>query len=654
MNSPLEIVLVLLASGVAVVVLARALSLPPLLGYLAAGLAIGPHALGWVPDTHDARELAEFGVVFLMFSIGLEFSLSKLRQMRRIVVGLGGFQVALCVVLVLAAGWALGGAWQASLALGGALAMSSTAIVVRMLAERLQLDSAHGREVMGVLLFQDLAVVPFLILIPALAQPGDSLLAQLALAACKAAVVLLVILFVGQKLMRGWFHAIAARKSHELFILNVLLITLGLAWITEIAGLSLALGAFLAGMLIAETEYRHQVEEDIKPFREVLLGLFFVTIGMGLDMRVVGANLGLVLMLALATMLAKFAVVAAGSRLMGSSPGTALRAGLALAQSGEFGLVLMSLAASTGLASPAFAQPVLAAMLLSMLAAPVLIQNADRIVLRLSRTEWMMRSLELHRVAVRGMQADRHVVICGYGRTGQRLAHLFEQDGLRYVALDLDPERVREAAAAGDTVVYGDSSRRDTLIAAGVTRATALVISFAETTAALRILSHVRELNPGMPVVVRTLDDSDLDRLHAAGATEVVPETFESSLMLTSHVLVLAGVPLRKVLAQIRDVREQRYGLLRGVFRGGESDQADDAGELRLQSVAIGQGAAAVGQSITDFELGRLGVDVTLLRRGEQRMAPPPPGLLVEVGDVIVMRGTAEGLAAAEIQLIQG
>ena len=652
MDSPLEIVLVLLASGVAVVVLARALSLPPLLGYLAAGLAIGPHALGWVPDTHDARELAEFGVVFLMFSIGLEFSLSKLRQMRRIVVGLGGFQVTASVLLALGSGVAFGVSWQASLAVGGALAMSSTAIVVRMLAERLQLDSVHGREVMGVLLFQDLAVVPFLILIPALAYPGESMFAQMGLAAAKAVLVLMVILFVGQKLTRGWFHAIAARKSHELFILNVLLITLGLAWVTEMAGLSLALGAFLAGMLIAETEYRHQVEEDIKPFREVLLGLFFVTIGMGLDLRVVGANLALVLAIAFASVLAKFVIVAGASRLMGSSAGTSLRTGLALAQSGEFGLVLMSLAATTGLVPAGFAQPVLAAMLLSMLAAPLLIQNADRIVLRLSRTEWMTRSLELHRVAVQGLQADRHVVICGYGRTGQRLAHLFEQDGLRYVALDLDPERVREAAAAGDTVVYGDSSRRDTLIAAGVMRATALVISFAETTAALRILAHVRELNPGMPVVVRTLDDGDLDRLHAAGATEVVPETFESSLMLASHVLVLAGVPLRKVLTQIRDVREQRYGLLRGVFRGGESEDADDARELHLRSVAIGPGARAVGQPVSAFELGRLNVELTLLRRGELRMAPPPHSMIVEVGDVIVMRGGTEDLAAAEIQLL--
>ena len=658
MTSTLELVLIFLASAVLVVVLFRMLHLPPLLGYLLAGIAIGPHALGWIPESKEGRYLAEFGVVFLMFSIGLEFSLPKLFQMRRTVFGLGLSQVSLTVAAGLAACVLAGVGWKPGLVLGGALAMSSTAIVVRMFAERLQLETPHGRQVVGVLLFQDLAVVPFLILIPALAQGhGESeLAARLAVALGKAAIVLIVLLFLGQKLMRGWFHIVARRRSHELFILNVLLITLGLAWLTELAGLSLALGAFLAGMLIAETEYRHQVEEDIKPFREVLLGLFFVSVGMQLDLRIVRDNLALVAFLFVVPVLFKLALVAGLSRLYGGAPGTALRAGLALGQAGEFGLVIIALAASVGVLESELVQIVSAAMLLSMLAAPFLIQFSDRLVLRLATSEWMLRSLELHQIAVKSLATEHHVIICGYGRTGQSLAHLFEREGVRYVALDLDPQHVREGANAGEPVVYGDSTRREALIAAGIARASAVVISFADTAAALRILHYARELNPGVPTVVRTRDDTDLDQLIAAGAAEVVPETFESSLMLASHALVLLGVPLRRVVRRVQDVRSHRYSLMRGFFHGDSDapDSGDEARELRLHSVRLEAGSYAAGKVLRELALEATGATVTVLRRIDTRMSSPPPETMLQEGDVLVMLGTGDQLEAAEIRLLRG
>jgi len=656
MTSTLELVLIFLASAVLVVVLFRMLHLPPLLGYLLAGIAIGPHALGWIPDSKEGRYLAEFGVVFLMFSIGLEFSLPKLFQMRRTVFGLGLSQVSLTVAAGLAACVLAGVGWKPGLVLGGALAMSSTAIVVRMFAERLQLETPHGRQVVGVLLFQDLAVVPFLILIPALAQGESELAARLGIALGKAAIVLVVLLFLGQKLMRGWFHIVARRRSHELFILNVLLITLGLAWLTELAGLSLALGAFLAGMLIAETEYRHQVEEDIKPFREVLLGLFFVTVGMQLDLRIVRDNLALVAFLFVAPVLFKLALVAGLSRLFGGTPGTALRAGLALGQAGEFGLVIIALAASVAVLEPELVQIVSAAMLLSMLAAPFLIQHSDRLVLRLARSEWMLRSLELHQIAVKSLATERHVIICGYGRTGQSLAHLFERERIRYVALDLDPQHVREGANAGEPVVYGDSTRREALIAAGIARASAVVVSFADTPAALRILHYARELNPGVPVVVRTRDDVDLDKLIVAGAAEVVPETFEMSLMLGSHALMLLGVPLRRVVRRVQDVRSHRYSLMRGFFHGDsdESDSGDEARELRLHSVRLEAGSYAAGKVLRELALELTGATVTVLRRIDTRMSSPLPETTLEEGDVLVLLGTGDQLEAAEIRLLRG
>src|SRR6266436_5978870 len=521
MGDALELVLILLASAVFVVVFFRWLHLPPLLGYILVGVAVGPFALAWIPDTDEGRHLAEFGVVFLMFSIGLEFSLSKLFQLRRAVFGLGFSQVLLTLGAVLAAASFVGAPWQA------AIAMSSTAMVMRILAERIQLETPHGRDIVGVLLFQDLAVVPLLILIPAIAEGSGELVPRLVFALAKATVVLVVLLFVGQRLMRGWFHVVARRRSHELFILNVLLITLGLAWLTERAGLSLALGAFLAGMLIAETEYRHQVEEDIRPFREVLLGLFFVTIGMRLDLGTVAANFLPTLALTALLVVFKFILVAGLARLFGAGPGAAVRTGLALAQVGEFGLVLMVLAQSVALLDRDFSQLVIAAMLLSMLAAPFVIQASDKLALRWSSAEWMLQSLALHRVAAQSLATERHVVVCGYGRTGQRLAHMLEQEHIDVFALDTDPERVRGAAAAGEKVVFGDASRYEPLVAAGAARASALVITFADTQLALRILHHVRALNPALPVIIRTLDDADMDRLIAAGASEVVPETFE-------------------------------------------------------------------------------------------------------------------------------
>ena len=656
MSEALELVLILLASAVLVVVVFRTLHLPPLPGYLIVGVAIGPHALGWADDAPATRQLAEFGVVFLMFTLGLEFSLPRLAQMRGLVFGLGGSQVLLTIAVLAPLAYVFGAPWPAAIVLAGALAMSSTAIVIRMLADRLETETPHGRETIGVLLFQDLAVVPLLILIPALAVSGETLARDLGFAAIKAAVVLVVVLVVGQRLMRPWFTIVARRRSHELFIINVLFITLGLAYLTEIAGLSLALGAFVAGMLISETQYRHQVEEDIKPFREVLLGLFFISVGMQLDLRVVAGQFALVIAAFAVPVLLKFALVAGLSRLRGATPGTALRSGLALAQAGEFGLVLIGRGLDVGVVDAAMAQAVVAGMLLSMLAAPFLIENSDRIVLRVSGSEWMLRSLQLHQVAVRGLATERHVLLCGYGRTGQNLARFLEREGVGYVALDLDPERVREAATAGDNVVFGDSARRETLVAAGIKRAAVLVVTYNDIGSALKVLHHAHDLNPVLPVIVRTRDDTGLERLEQAGATEVVPDTFESSLMLASHALLMLGVPVRRVVAQIRGVRDQRYRLLRGFYHGESDDAADidDANSPRLHTVILSEGAHAVEHTLAELGLATLGAEVTAVRRRGIRADDPGPETRFEAGDVIVLLGPPDALDAAEIRLLQG
>ena len=510
MPQTLQLILIVLAAAVVVVVACRLLRLPPILGYLAVGIAVGPRALGWVPENADVRSLAEFGIVFLMFSIGLEFSLPQLKSMRRAVFGLGLAQVSITTVMTMLGLHLLHYGWLAGFALGGALAMSSTAIASKLLVERMELGAAHGRDVMGILLFQDLAVVAFLIAIPTLSKGGDDLWQGLALAGLKAAFVLALITGLGQKPMRAWFHLVARQRSSELFVLNVLLVTLGLAALTELAGLSFALGAFLAGMLIAETEYRYQVEEDIKPFRDVLLGLFFVSVGMYLDLRAVAANLGWVLLLLFVPVLLKLALVVVLARLFGSPLGTALRTGFYLAQAGEFAIVLLALSSELGIITPSLSQPVLAAMVLSMLSAPFLIQFSEPLVKRLTANDWLARAAQLTHIAAQTMARQHHVIVCGYGRSGQNLVRLLEAEDIAFIALDSDPERVREASDGG-SVVYADASRLETLMAAGLMKARAIAVTFADTPTALKILHHANHERPDLPVIVRTVDEKPYD-----------------------------------------------------------------------------------------------------------------------------------------------
>ncbi|HUG22538.1 cation:proton antiporter [Piscinibacter sp.] len=663
MASTLELILLYLIAAVAGVVVCRLVKLPPMLGYLAVGVVIGPNMMALAEDSAAVEHLAEFGIVFLMFVIGLEFNLPKLKSMRRLVFGLGLSQVGLTILATVGgnallawafslAGRSWGLSWQSAVALGGALAMSSTAIVVKLMAERLELESEHGRRVMGVLLFQDLAVVPLLVLIPALGAPPEVLFGALAVATLKAAALLALLLVGGQRVMRWWLTLVARRKSEELFVLNLLLVTLGLAWLTDLAGLSLALGAFIAGILIAETEYKHQVETDIRPFHDVLLGLFFITIGMKLDLGAVVAQWPLVLVLAVLPVLFKFGVVTTLAKLFGATVGVALRTGLYLAQAGEFGFVLLTLADQRQLLPPGLQSPVLAGMVLSMLATPFIVMYSNRIVMRLSASDWLMQSVAMTSIAKRAINTEAHVIIAGYGRSGQNLARILEREHIPYMALDLDPDRVRQAAAAGQSVVFGDAARLQSLMAAGLARASAVVVSYHDTASALKILSLVQNHAPKVPVLVRTPDDADLEKLRAAGATEVVPEALEGSLMLASHALALVGVPMRRVLRIVQEQRDARYGLLRGYFHGADDDTVDELLTARLLSVTLPSGGACVGQTLAAQALHAVGVNVVSLRRASGAVTKPSDELVLGAGDTLVLSGLPEPLSLAEGKLL--
>jgi CPA2 family monovalent cation:H+ antiporter-2 len=431
------------------------------------------------------------------------------------------------------------------------------------------------------------------------------------------------------------------------------LVTLGAAWITERAGLSLALGAFVAGMLISETEYKHQVEEDIKPFRDVLLGLFFITIGMLLNPLLVARHWWIVLLLLSGPVLLKFAVIAGLARLFGANTGVALRTGLALAQAGEFGFVLINQMGDLQMADPLMIQLVLASMVISMLIAPFLIAKSDAIVMKLSANEWMMQSLALTQIATRTMTTQKHVIIAGFGRSGQHLAKLLEEEGIAYHALDLDPDRVREAQAAGAQVSYGDAARRESLKAAGIARAAAMVITYADTPAAIKTLHFAHEVAPNLPVIVRSYDDMDLDKLRAAGASEVVPEALEGSLMLASHALVRLGVPLRRVVHRVQEARGERYATLRGYFHGFD-DTHDDAENIqtRLHSVPISEGAKAAGKALSVLKLDDVGAEVVSIRRGKANLDVMPETVL-QANDIVVLRGPTEAVARAESRLLR-
>jgi len=660
--SPLELTLLYLLAAVLGVVACRYLRLPPMLGYLAVGVLIGPNALAVAKDAEGVRHLGEFGVVFLMFVIGLEFSLPKLRAMRRHVFGLGLFQVTATMLgasaIMLLIGmidpqrWGL--SWQTVVALSGALAMSSTAIVVKLMTERLEIESEHGKRVMGVLLFQDLAVVPLLVLIPALGASAEQLVSTLAVASLKAALLIFILLAGGQRIMRWWLTLIARRKSEELFVLNLLLITLGLAWLTELAGLSLALGSFIAGMLISETEYKHQVETDIRPFHDVLLGLFFISIGMMLDWRLVLERWPLVLLLVTVPVLFKAAVVALLSRGLGATAGVSLRTGLYLAQAGEFGFVLLTLAQKNALISAELLNPILASMVLSMLSTPFIIMYSNTVVMKLVSSEWLQQSLQMTTIARKSINANKHVIICGYGRCGQNLARMLEREGIPYMALDLDPDRVRQAAAAGDSVVFGDAARLQALMAAGLARASAVVITYLEVPGAMKVLANTRAHAPQVPVIVRTQDDHDLDALRNAGATEVVPEAIEGSLMLASHALALVGVPMRRVIRIVQDQRDARYNLLRGYFHGADDDSVDERKLERLGTVTLPLGAASIGRPLGHLALHALQVQVMSLRRSAGKAVDLSQDPTLQDGDTLVLSGKAETLAIAEQKLLRG
>ena len=658
LSQPLSQVLILLAGSLLVVTLIRRMRLPAILGYLLTGMALGPFALGLVSDSSTTQLLAELGVTFLLFTLGLEFSFPRMIAMKREVFGLGAAQVVATTIVFAAIAVAVGVPLLMAIVIGGAISMSSTAIIVHQLTDRAELNRTHGRLAFSMLLFQDLAFVPFLALASALTRDEAFSLSSTVLSVIGGIVAVGVVLFTGRWLLRPLFHEIARSGLRELFTLAALFVVLSSAWVSHTAGLSLALGGFLAGMMLGETEYRHQIETVIRPFRDILLGMFFITVGMLLDVRVLIDEFAVVFSMLVGLVVLKATASALVTRWFVDSWFKAIRTGIVISIAGEFGIALLTIVLQGGGGLPTeIGQPLLVAIALSMMVSPFIIANNKPLVRFLLREKGPPGTAIERENAATGALADReHVILCGFGRVGQNVGRVLESHGFEFIALDLDPARVRAARQAGDSVIYGDSADEDLLVRAGLMKANAVVISFSDPNTSMNILRSIRAVRADVPVLVRTADDAKLNELMHAGATEVVPETFEASLMLVSQTLMLLDVPVSKVVRTIGEIRNTRYAVLRNVVSQDwehSIETVPEQGEA-LKTVLLPPGAWAIGRTLDEIRNHGAEVAFTSLRRQGIVGRDPSGATSLRDGDIVVIYGEPKALEHAESVLLAG
>lgn len=643
-------ILLLLGIAVVVVVVFQRLRIPSSLGYLLVGLILGPYTAGPVIDLPQIKVLAEFGIVFLLFTIGLNFSLPQLHALRHQVLGLGTGQVVFTTLLVGLLAWFFGFEPAVAFVIGAVFAQSSTTIIGKQLAEQGEENSRHGRLGLAMSVFQDVTAVPFVVVIPVLgaAAGAEVLFDTLGWAMAKAVLAFTLVFVVGRWVLRPVFHVVAEQRSAEVFTLTVLLVALLAAWTTNSLGLSLAFGAFLAGMMLGETEFRHQVESTIRPFRDVLLGLFFVGIGMLVDPTALPAIWHWALLGTVVLIVSKTLLVYVMVKRSGIDSLTAWRTGLLLSVGGEFGLALLAIALSAGVIDNQLSQTILTAVLFAMIAGPFVIRYNHTIARLLTGGHPASVVVETPALSVETSAGLKdHVIICGYGRIGQSVGRFLEEEKIPFIALDLDPLRVREAHTAGEPVYYGDATQRDILDALGLERARLVVISHDDVGAALKMLNYLHALRPTLPVMVRTRDESQVEELQAAGALEVVPETLEAGLMIASQALLLLDVPMSRVARRIRLQRSGRYRLMREFFRGDElSEKPEERDAKRLRSIVIPDGSPVIGQRLDALNVAEL--TVTALVRQGTRQSSPEPDTVLAAGDVLVIYGALDRLQQAE------
>ncbi|WP_095498873.1 monovalent cation:proton antiporter family protein [Paraferrimonas haliotis] len=637
----IQLILMLVVAIIAIAVFKRA-GLPPILAYLVTGVIAGPMGFHWFTQ-QQMHSVAELGIVLLMFSLGLEFSWPRLWAMRRMVFGVGTMQVTVTAGIsgLLCLGLGFGGA--ESVVIGGAIALSSTAIVLQMLNDQGWLNKRHGELSVSVLLFQDIAVVPLLILLPLLSpQAGEFELVPASLAVLQGSAAMLAIMVVGKFLLPLVFDEVARAKTNELFVLSTLVVAILTGVLTQWLGLSMALGAFVAGMLLGESQYKAQLEADIRPFRDLLMGLFFISIGMLLDLQQVWLNLGYILLALACILILKIGVVLCLLKLAGESWRDSLSAAFCLAQVGEFSFVVLALAVQGDLLTTNISTALVTIAVISMALTPWLVKRsvwlATKILGQARKREQI--SDDFDHVAL----MNKHVVICGYGRVGQVIARFLKTEAVDYVALDLDPIRVREATAGGDNIIYGDACKRALLKKAGIQQARMVVITFCDGRGIEDLMGLCRAMAPKVKIIVRTRDDENMDLLTEKGANQVVPESLEGSLMLVSQVLHQCGVPISRIFKRLERERRAHYRHLHGFFSGDAMDLTLD----HMHATALNTGSAAVGKSVSELDFQQFRVELRGIRRGRTEHEDVTPDWRCQSGDILLLVGKPRRVERAE------
>ncbi len=647
----LEELLIVLATTISIVFLFQKMRVPAIVGFLLAGVVIGPGGLGLIEKVNQVETLADIGVVLLLFTIGIEFRLETILAMKRRIILAGFLQVLLTILAVVGIALALRASLGIGVFYGFLVTMSSTAIVLRAFQERGEINALHGRLASGTLLFQDLCIVPMMLTVPFLGGSGEGYGLAILWAMVKSLLALALIVWTARKVLPWLLRHMAPARNREIFVLFIILVCLGTAWLASMAGLSLALGALIAGLVISESELSHQVVADVLPLRDCFSGIFFISIGMLLDPRSLGQDwltpaLGLLALVSL-----KMLVIILVFWWLYRSLRLGIILGLSLAQIGEFSFILAKAGIGYQLLSASEEQTFLAASILSMILTPFLIQSGQGIAARVSGAAGSRLSAEsLTDPAPKQSGAEDHVVIVGYGLNGQNLARVLRESGIPYRVLELDPELVREGIAVGEPITFGDGTRTEILDQIRIDRARVLVIAISDPAATARIVSQARRLRRDIDIIVRTRYVAEIERLYRLGANQVIPEEFETSVEIFARVLQEYHVPRNVIALQVDLIRKEHYGTLRGLRLQGK--QLDELNQYLVGTTtdifSVPNGSLLVGRSLREIDLReRSGVTLIAAVRDGKPLHNPGPEFVLEAGDRLVLLGDHKALDEA-------
>jgi CPA2 family monovalent cation:H+ antiporter-2 len=654
----LKTLVIIFGVSASVIFILHKLRVPSIVGFLIAGACLGPHGFGFIREIREVELLAEIGVILLLFTIGLEISLKNLKRIRSIVLGGGFSQVLLTLLATTAIAYPFLQKWNTSLFTGFLVALSSTAIVMKLLFDRGEIDSPHGRLSIGILIFQDLCVVPFMLLIPILVSSGGGFF-QLAWTLIKSATIIFVVIFGARWLVPNILHQIVRTRSRELFVITIILLCLGTALLTSGLGLSLALGAFLAGLIISESEYAYQAISDILPFKESFNGLFFISIGMLMDLGFLNENVLIILLIVAILIVLKTFTGFLSVLLLGHPIRVSFQTGLHLAQIGEFSFVLAIAGKSAGLLSENHYQLFLSASILTMVLTPFLFPASPIISSWVGSKRLLERLDRMRRKAEKEcFQSSRegHVIIVGFGLNGRNLAEVLKETSIPYVVLDLNNETVLQMKKRGEPIFYGDGTSPEILHKLGIGTARMLVIAISDPASTRRIVQVARKGNPKIYILVRTRYTGEVEDLIKLGANEVIPEEFETSIEIFAKVLHRYQVPRNLLIEQIERIRGGSYEVLRRVELPVKSfpQKCEIISEIDTETYLINERTSSAGRSIKELRIrSTTGATVIAIRRGGEIIPSPEPDFIFKAGDVVYLIGKRENVLRA-IGLLEG